>query len=84
MLSEYGENLETFYIICKESKNYLKMMNARAKYSYGPIIVNFSHNDEKLLMRQKRVASLKRFTSETYLISPLFILERTFDKGRPL
>ena len=60
MLSEYGENLETFYIICKESKNYLNMMDARAKYSYGPIIVNCSHNDEKLLMRQKTGCILKK------------------------
>ena len=60
MLSEYGGNLETFYNICKESKNYLNMMNARAKDSYGPIIVNFSHSDEKLLMRQKTGCILKK------------------------
>ena len=35
-------------------------MNARAKDSYGPIIVNFSHNDEKLLMRQKTGCILKK------------------------
>ena len=35
-------------------------MNARAQYSYGPIIVNFSHNDEKLLMRQKTGCILKK------------------------
>ena len=60
MLSEYGGNLETFDNICNESKNYLNMMNARARDSYSPIIVNFSHNDEKLLMRQKTGCILKK------------------------